>query len=148
MMRQYVCQSFCLVCQGCCRFRQKDSCWQPKLLNEEKKKLLTKVYLVFNSKENNFVCSSLNLKNNQCKIYSQRPLDCRLYPFLLNRKKNKVYLAVDLNCPQVKKDKIFQDYVHYLLDFLNQPKMKKAIRDNPQIIQTYNGVLNLSEIRI
>ena len=51
--------------------------------------------------ENAFVCSCLDRNTGECGIYGGRPLECRLYPFLLHRQKGGIFLAVDERCPGV-----------------------------------------------
>ena len=111
MIKQLVGEDFCLACRGCCRFLTKDSVWGPVLLKEEAKTLRRdnllddtmassgKIPLVKSSdKDSNFVCLFFNEGANRCKIYGKRPFECQLYPFLLNRKGSKVFLAADSNC--------------------------------------------------
>lgn len=134
---QIIPRGFCLKCRGCCRFAEKHSPWSPKLLSEEKtalKKVRLKPY------KDGYICSFLNQRRNTCKIYALRPFDCRLYPFLLRRQNKKAYLALDLNCPYVEKNfssEKFKAYLKRILKFLNQPKIKKLILRNPQIIGRY-----------
>lgn len=159
MMEQVVTQGFCLKCRGCCRFNEADSIWSPTVLDEEEKLIPT--FAISSNKKiralpsaekiNNFICSFLNSHDNKCNIYEERPFECRLYPFLINRKKNKVFLALDLNCPFVKDNSEAMDLKEYsakLAELLNSPRYKKCFKDNPQIIQTYPGAVNLIEINI
>ena len=98
-----------------------------------------------------FICPFLETASNQCQIYSYRPFECQLYPFLINLRKGKVLLTVDLNCPYVYEQINSQeakDYIVYLSDFLNSPEQLEMIKDNPQIIQAYEDVLDVVELRL
>ncbi len=98
-----------------------------------------------------FVCPLLNRVDNKCKIYSRHPFECQLYPFLINLRKDKVLLTVDLNCPYAA-SKIdspeARDYIIYLSNFLNSPEQLKMFRDNPQIIQAYEEVREVAELNL
>jgi len=97
----------------------------------------------------NFICPFLSNADNKCKIYGLRPFECQLYPFLINLRKGKVLLTVDLNCRYAyEKINTLQadDYILYLTQLLNSSKMIKMLRDNPQIIQAYEEVREVAEI--
>lgn len=103
------------------------------------------------SGQSNFFCSFFNLQDNKCKIYALRPFECQLYPFLINRKGKKVFLALDLHCPFVEKKlktQEFKEYVLYLTDFLNDSPQAEILKNNPQIIQDYSEALDLEELKI
>ena len=163
MIKQFIPQEICLECRGCCRFNQRDSVWSPALLNEEAQELLRnkipplfistdkKILLGQLAGEGNFACSFLRPEENLCKIYPRRPFECQLYPFLINRKGAKVFLALDLHCPfAAKKIKTrdFKGYVLYLTEFLNSPPQAEILKNNPQIIQVYPEALGLGELKI
>ena len=90
-----------------------------------------------------FICPFLETRDNKCKIYSTRPFECQLYPFLINLRKDKVLLTVDLNCPYVY-EKInsqeAKEYIVYLTGYLNSTPLLSMLKDNPQIIQAYEEV--------
>ncbi|MDO8489138.1 MAG: YkgJ family cysteine cluster protein, partial [Candidatus Omnitrophota bacterium] len=98
-----------------------------------------------------FICPFLSSQDNKCKIYDMRPFECQLYPFLINLRKGKVLLTVDLNCPYAY-EKInsqeAKDYIIYLTNYLNSPKTLKVLKDNPQIIQAYEEVREIAELNL
>jgi len=163
MMKQVIPQDVCLKCQGCCRFGEQDSAWVPCLLDEEIQSLLDKQGLppallsagkkiqpVGSPAGEGFICAFFDPQANKCKIYDCRPFECQLYPFLINLRVNKVLLTVDLNCPYVKEHlntKEFQEYSAYLAAFLNQPSQLKLLKGNPQVIQAYEEVLDIIELK-
>ena len=162
MIKQFVPQAACLKCLGCCRFREMGSAWTPCLLEEEVQELIDKdippAYInmqkkirpVPNPKGEGFVCAFFDAESNKCKIYTMRPFECQLYPFLINLRNKKVVLTVDLNCPYVKENmhkKEFKEYVSYLSVYLNSPAQLEMLKDNPQIIQAYEDVLDVIELK-
>ena len=59
-------------------------------------------------------------ENGLCRIYENRPFDCRLWPIILyydfNTNEKVVYL--DLECPAAKSDRIPKDFVDRVIDVL------------------------------
>lgn len=172
-IKQFVPAQTCLSCQGCCRFSQKDSAWSPRLLNAElddflKNNILPglvspdrKIRLMPNPEQGGFtpplgtgagfICPLFSPQDNKCKVYASRPFECQLYPFLINRKTDKVFLALDLKCPYAEENletKKFKDYVRYLTKLLDTQDYPDLLKNNPQLIQAYpdKEVLNLVEL--
>jgi len=164
VIKQFVLKEACLNCQGCCRFKEINSVWSPCLLDEEMQDLLDKkdipsvsisidkrIQPIPNPTENQFICPLLNPSDNKCRIYSLRPFECQLYPFLISLSSKKVYLTVDLNCPYAKehfKSEKFKEYTEYLSAFLNAPAQLRILKDNPQVIRAYEQVLDILELNI
>lgn len=164
MIKQFVPQEFCLKCRSCCRFKEASSVWNPCLLDEEIQGLLDRkdiplasisidrrIQSVPNPDGSDFLCPFLADKDNKCAIYSTRPFECQLYPFLINLRKGRVLLTVDLNCPYVY-EKINSpeagEYIDYLCGYLNSPQRLKMLKNNPQIIQAYEEVREIAELRL
>ena len=164
MIKQFVPQEFCLKCRGCCRFKEANSVWSPCLLDEEIQELLDKpgipaasisvdrrIQLIANPGGADFICPFLETSDNKCRIYKIRPFECQLYPFLINLRKNKVLLTVDLNCPYVYEQINSQeakDYIVYLTGYLNSGALRSMLKDNPQIIQAYEEVREVAELSL
>jgi Fe-S-cluster containining protein len=162
-LKQLIPESYCLKCQGCCRFKRIDSAWSPCFLDEEIQELLDKkipsAYIssnkkllpVANPQGEGFICPFLGTKDNKCRIYGLRPFECQLYPFLINFRAKKVILTLDLNCPYVTehlKDEDFKKYTDSLVSFLNSAAQIRILKDNPQIIQAYEDVLDIIELEL
>jgi uncharacterized protein len=160
-MKQILSRETCLKCQGCCRFAEEATIWAPCLLVKEIKALSARpgaaaviladkrIRPVASGSQDTLFCPFLNPHDNKCKIYSRRPFECRLYPFVINASAGKTYLAVDANCPFVKEKLAaasFKDYAAYLARLLNSKAFHQVLKDNPQIIQSYPGAVNLAEI--
>ncbi len=163
MIKQFVPQEFCLKCLGCCRFSQADSVWPPCLLDEEMLELADRegipavslslskriIPVPLKDKEG-FICPLLNIENNKCRMYDFRPFECQLYPFLLSMRDKKILLTIDLNCPYIKEklnSEEFKEYLEYLVNFLNSAKQIKILKDNPQVLQAYEEVLDVMELK-
>lgn len=163
MIKQFVPQEVCLKCPGCCRFAQENSVWAPCFLEEEIQDLLERrippasislekrIHPVAHPQKEGFVCPFLSIADNKCKIYSLRPFECRLYPFLITLRGKKIILTVDLNCPFAKENlqtKEFKEYTEYLSAFLNSPAQVRLLKDNPQVLQAYEEVLDVLELKV
>ncbi|MBU1727323.1 MAG: YkgJ family cysteine cluster protein [Candidatus Omnitrophica bacterium] len=170
MIKQFVPSEVCLKCKGCCRFREIDSVWAPCLMDEEIQDFLDKESLppAFISmdkrirpisnplaqerpEEPGYTCAFFDIDKNMCKIYDERPFECRLYPFLLSMRNKKVLLTVDLNCPYAQeklKTPEFKEYADYLTSYLNQPATIRLLTDNPHLLQAYEEVLDIAELKL
>jgi len=115
--------SACLECRGCCCFASE--AWLPHLLEHEKEAL--KIIRVHGQEDDTgmLVCEFLNKNDHYCRIYAQRPFECRLYPFLLVLRPDKtIDLAAHLACPFVvtmAEGELFKAYTRYLRDFFKNP---------------------------
>jgi len=162
-LKQFIPEGYCSSCQGCCRYKEINSVWAPCLLDEEMQGLLDKkipsvaispgrkLMLLPHPQKDSYICPFLNIQDNKCQIYDFRPFECQLYPFLINLRGRKVILTVDLNCPYIQdnlKKQEFKEYAEYLTAYLNSPKQIKILKDNPQIIQAYEEVLDIIELKI
>jgi len=160
-MEQIIPQEYCLKCKGCCRFKEMGSAWSPCLLDEEIQELLDKnippacisankkLLLIPGPQGEGFICPFLEAKDNKCKIYGFRPFECQLYPFLINLRGGKAVLTLDLNCPYVAEhlnSEEFKEYTERLVRFLNSPGQLELLKDNPQILQAYEEVLDIIEL--
>ena len=163
MMRQFTSQDFCIQCKGCCRFKKPDSVWAPKLLRQETNHLLNNkdskshidahngIKLIQVSTDDCFLCPFLDTTENKCRIYHIRPLDCMLYPFLLSRKNDKVYLALHAECPFVSENlnsEKLKEHTEYLKSLLENKLYSQIIKDNPQLIQGYPHTIDLCQLEI
>lgn len=151
-IKQYVSDDFCLSCLGCCRYNSNPSIWVPNLLKEEKRLLNLEKIKIIAYKES-YICCFLNPESNRCQIYSQRPLECRLYPFLINCKDKKIYLSLDLKCPNTLnsiESKEFKGYLNYLIRYLRKPSALAILNKNLKAFYSYptGEVLNLAELQI
>jgi Fe-S-cluster containining protein len=161
MIKQVIPKEYCLKCKGCCRYSQRESVWSPCLLDDEIQALVDKdipcAYISMERKimpvpsgsMDGFICPFLKEEDNRCQIYDARPFECQIYPFLINLRGKKALLTVDLNCPYIadySKTNEFKEYVEFLAGYLNSAEQIKILKENPQIIQAYESVLDLIEL--
>ena len=113
--------NYCKNCNTCCNTYG----W---LIDNEVDDFLDKKYSVFQinktlhcldsfvrDKNNKIIINKipkcLFYKKNRCLIYSNRPLDCRLYPIKIKFKKNKIIVGLSLGCKYVsslsEKEKVY-----------------------------------------
>ncbi len=98
-----------------------------------------------------FFCGFFDTAARACSIYENRPFECRLYPFMINKCSGKIYLALDLNCPFARdnKDSAVQvDFIAYMRSFCGSADFKEFLRSNPELAQEYDGALNLFPLDI
>ena len=143
-------EGYCLSCKGCCRFAEKDSAWLPHLLAEEKERLAG-ISVLPDPGQGNYLCGFLDEKTNKCGVYAKRPFECRLYPFLINRSDGGVFLGIDPNCVFVKENLGKEGFRESLLkmgEFSLSRDLLEILKGNSCLIQAYEGVLNLSRIKL
>lgn len=156
-MKQFVPSHVCLGCDGCCRFKEEDSSWRPRITDSEKKQISTKPGLadkIFSKVKVGadkhiltvpchglHICTFFNPDHNTCGIYHARPFDCQLYPFVLTQNQGKATVAVHLHCPHVQ-EKIsseeFARYVTYLRGLFARQDVITFLQKNPFLIGDYS----------
>lgn len=128
MLKQFVPSEYCLKCLGCCRFAQNPTIWAPRGCR-----------LIENN--SGYICERLSLKDNRCRIYNRRPLDCRIYPFLLVRKNRSLLLGLHKSCCFIEQNnprrKDINGYADYLKRILNRPGNTAQLRKTPGIAADY-----------
>ncbi len=148
---QIVPQKICLSCQGCCRYKEAESFWRPKIALAELKGNEYKIDLIGALGKDAYIntvkekgqnrCSFLNLKTNKCGVYTGRPFECRLYPFLLTSKNGRVAVSVHLSCPYVQESRHspeFEKHVGVLKAYLSGAERANFLRDNPALAGDYS----------
>lgn len=148
----FVPSEVCLRCQGCCRFSEAQSSWSPNLTREERRSFPGAGYkLALEERGGGFVCSQFDPVSLECRRYADRPLECRLYPFVVHRKAGLAYLAVDRNCPFVAESygsPFFTGILEAYRALCVSEEFRDLVRENPQIVQDYGGVEIVSPIGI
>lgn len=129
----------CLSCNICCRFPEKNSPLIPFFLNKEirDKKYFHCIGIYYGYRINviksntGYHCPYFLTDKNICSTYANRPIDCRLYPFMITYDNNykKVVLVLDNNCP----------YSHELVQFGEETK---SFIDSIELTQQNLGLIN------
>ena len=150
-LKQFVPSEVCLKCDGCCRYKEADSAWRPKLGKDEQAGLAASItagdvldaqgYIkTVQAREGHF-CRFLNGANNTCGIYTKRPFECSLYPFILSRTPDAVKVYAHLSCPYVQ-DHLsradFDAYVAYLKEFFHLAETKEFLSRNKAMFHDYS----------
>ena len=132
----------CGVCKFCCVFYRKNGV---PVLTEQEKNIIKRVtkykgiklQKVIDGYRINTVNGKCEFKQDGCKIYSYRPLDCRLYPFVLGEDKKGIY--IDTQCRGAKvflydlsqKEKLALKYLKYI---------KGLSKKVPAVLRAYNEI--------
>ena len=150
-IEQIIPAGYCLNCRYCCRFSHDRGPWLPYLMADEKKTLGDcDVIPCAPGESGKYRCRHLAPGPNTCGVYDTRPLECRLYPFLLNARDSRRFLSVDENCPFVAehgKDEAFKAYAirlrHWLLTACGD-----RLRKEPAIFQVYPECRDIAELEV
>jgi len=151
-LRQFVPSEVCLKCGGCCRYKSEDSPWRPKLgardqaglgvLVTGEDVLDAQAYIKTIQTCGEHFCKFLNAKDNSCGIYSQRPFECSLYPFILSKTPETVKVYVHLACPYIQ-DHLsrseYDAYVVYLKDFFWREDVRGFLAQNTNMFHDYTS---------
>ena len=158
-LKQPMAQKYCLACQGCCRFQDAQSPWRPKIYEGESrifscndlpsdlKDASDRLKTVFAHDAHQ--CLALDAKTSKCKYYHDRPLECRLYPFVLMNKKEGIFLAVHLACPfaqEAQGSGEFKDHCEGLKGFFRQESVQQFLRAQKDNIRS--GHIKAEEVAI
>jgi len=149
-IEQFIPRGYCRSCRGCCRFSQPAGAWKPHFLDlEERVAEFVRIVPSKEPGENNFVCACLDPGTSACEVYAQRPLECRLYPFLLERQEDGLFLVVDERCPYVSERSEsgeFSSYVARLEAFFAGWEWQEILQRNRERFQSYPGVRRLGKV--
>jgi Fe-S-cluster containining protein len=149
-LKQFVPSQVCLKCDGCCRYKEADSAWRPKLGKEDKAGLADRIigntdaqgYIAAIQSCGQHFCKFLNEKDNTCGVYNQRPFECSLYPFIISQTPTGIKLYVHLSCPYVQ-DRFpgaeLDSYVAYLKDFFHSGPIKEFLSLNRGMFHDYSS---------
>ena len=150
---QLVPNAVCLSCEVCCRFPDPDSPLRPYFTGEEIERAVKsgglsdrlfpslsghQVALLADPGGEGYLCPAFDAKTGHCRIYDQRPLDCRLYPLVLmwNATHDEVLLGWDSKCPFML-DQIpaaIRTHAEQVTTLLNQPAQVQAVSKHPRLI--------------
>ncbi len=112
-LKQIVPSALCLTCDVCCRFPEETSFLAPFFMQHEIAQLGPPARPRFDSPQGSkiklarhgdgCICPYFDPVTQHCGIYTDRPLDCRIYPFALMRDpEGAVVLGIDTKCPYIQ----------------------------------------------
>jgi Fe-S-cluster containining protein len=151
-VNQIIPEGYCLQCKGCCRFSRERSEWGVHLTLDEQQSLGVQDTVIPSPKDpasGTCFCVFLDARREQCTVYYKRPLECRLYPFLINRRGDTVFLALDTNCPYAHEHyetQAMRDFIARLVEICSAPDFIRRLKENPWLVQRYDGVLNIAPL--
>lgn len=148
---QLVPAQVCLKCEVCCRYLSPATIYVPYFFPEEIKDIAVEGgwAAVGNAvdgkplpiaREDGYICRFFAPRENKCRIYSRRPLDCRLYPFIVTYAADcrSVILALDTKCPYARENtNEVKSYAGDLLKALDNPPIARKIRENRNFISDF-----------
>lgn len=150
--KQLVPSEVCLKCKGCCRYKEADSIWRPKLGEGDQKDLAQLItagdvldhqgYIKTIQACGEHFCRFLNQGDNTCGIYSQRPFECSLYPFILSKTLDTVKVYVHLSCPYVQDHmgrSEFESHLSYLKQFFHRTDVREFLSHNRGMFHDYSA---------
>lgn len=156
---QFVKQTVCLNCDGCCRFKDGEQAWHAKIgideiyeLQREKPGLAHQIFQVPHVTAGGFLasrpqtsgcrCVFFDDQRKACSIYHGHPFECRLYPFVIRRRGSDVVLSCHLACPFIQEhfgSEEYQVYVEVLKKYFQRPDVLDFVRMNPHIPGNYDA---------
>jgi len=149
-LKQFVTSEVCLKCDGCCRYKQADSIWRPKLGQNDKQRLGALINAGEDLDQDGYIktipacgqqlCRFLNGADNTCGVYAKRPFECSLYPFILSRTADAIKVYAHLSCPYVQDHQPsaeFDSYVDHLKDFFNRRDVRELLSNNKGMFHDY-----------
>ena len=162
-LQQIVPSKTCLSCDVCCRFPDRDSFLAPIFTdsevqratnNESDRNLFQQMAdgrsarVKLQSCGEIYICPFFDPNSSECRIYTNRPLDCRIYPFALmyNEDETEIVLGVDTICPFAEAEietESFQQYVNYILAYVESELTTKVITDNWALVGPYQETVTI-----
>jgi hypothetical protein len=149
--QQFVSSEVCLKCDGCCRYKEADSIWRPKLGMRDQESLTDQITgnIVLDSQGyiktiqtcGKHFCGFLNGADNTCGIYTKRPFECSLYPFIISKTPDAVKVYAHLSCPYVQ-DHLpragFDAYAAYLKEFFRRGDIREFLSRDKAMFHDYS----------
>ncbi|MEO0281743.1 MAG: YkgJ family cysteine cluster protein [candidate division WOR-3 bacterium] len=150
--------NICQSCRGCCKFKKDEEYFSPVFTKNEiqnakiKKKMFKKksdnvfqIKLVKSKIGDYLICPFLDEKTHLCKIYINRPMDCKLWPiiFMFDKKKKDVLIACfDKSfCKILEKmdEDEFEKYKNNVLEFIKSNKILDQLKEHKELIWDYES---------
>lgn len=160
LLKQIVPSSLCLVCDVCCRFPEEESPLSPYFTGEEigfmtaleRQNLPVDTRVQGRGKVRPIphgegcICPYFDPTTHFCRIYSKRPLDCRIYPFAIMRDlEGSIVLGIDTKCPFIMEhaeeiqggNTQEGNTINEIVDFLESDSILQVFTANPAFVGSY-----------
>lgn len=162
-LQQIVPSKTCLSCDVCCRFLDQDSYLAPIFTDSEIQRTISNgadrslfrptadgrsARVKLQSYGEIYVCPFFDPNSSECRIYTNRPLDCRIYPFALmyNEDETEIVLGVDTLCPFAEAEfetESFQQYVDYVVAYVESELTIEVITNNWALVGPYQKTVTI-----
>ncbi len=153
----------CLSCDVCCRFLEDDSPLAPVFTKHETERIISQGIdrSLFQPQidgrssqiklipfRDYYICPFFEPETQKCKIYSSRPLDCRLYPFtiMFSEDRSSVVLGVDMLCPFSEEHfalDSFQLHFKQVVEYVESDDVRSQIIENWSLIGEYQETVKV-----
>lgn len=153
----------CLRCDVCCRFPEQESFLRPYFTPQERERAIAnglspealpdsaggRIRLIPHPHGDGYVCPAFDVSTQHCRIYTVRPLDCRLYPFALMRDEEGRHrlLGLDTKCPYVQDDANHTQLVaaaQRVGELLRAPALSAVLSEHPDLINRFQRDVRIS----
>jgi len=156
----------CLCCDVCCRFPEKNSPLAPYFTAGEVRRAIElgmdperfsnpsggRIELIPHPRGDGFICPAFDPDSNGCRIYSDRPLDCQLFPLsvMWDPSGDVVLLGYDRKCPFVA-ESLFNgslfEFGKSIASRIETDGTSQSLRDDPELVgQFQEDVLILTPL--
>ncbi len=160
---QIIPSEVCFSCDVCCRFLELDSPLAPIFAETEKQHAISQgatpasfqlqadgesSRIKLKPYKDFYICPFFEPETSRCAIYTNRPLDCQLYPFALmfNEDRSSVVLGVDMLCPFGETHlatEVFQQHLRHVIDYVESEIVMEQIAANWSLIGEYQDTVKV-----
>lgn len=87
-------------------------------------------------------CVHFNQADSSCRIYTKRPFECALYPFVVSRSVSSVDVFMHLACPYIQDHELspaLAEYQQYLISFFNEETTQVFLKANQDLLHDYSA---------
>jgi hypothetical protein len=86
-------------------------------------------------------CVHFNKTDGTCGVYSKRPFECALYPFVVSKDLGGIKIYMHLACPYIQEKEVsveLQSYADYLKSFFSLPATRQYLKTNSRLLHDYS----------
>ena len=149
---QLVPSRVCLSCDVCCRFPEPESFLRPYFTAGEIRQAVARgidparfpdpegcqVTVVPHPSGEGYLCPAFDPATSHCRIYDDRPLDCRIYPLAVmwTADSSEVVLGWDAKCPFMREavPEEIQAYAGTIMELLERGDMLDTVASHPRLV--------------
>lgn len=152
MLKSLLSKEDCAKCRFCCSLRRQ-SLWENPVFVKESLSELKKIYpeVRFKTLSDNIVTLNFDglyqtddseeevpcyFNKSGCILPDRlKPFECKLWPLRVMRKDGKLYAAISLSCPAIRKNT--DEEIHATMEGLSET-MRNYVGLHPEIIKEYH----------